>query len=187
MGIRLHCRCKSSGGYGQSGNTWRRGQHSEHTSSKGLALEPRWNNDVWHTTLPTVLPVPKCRYSGKIKSCCIDSRQTADGLMLTDDDCDRGQRWPRCHPLADAADQMNTTTTVSKRTYSPSPSSGEVNKHSAKFNRSNPRTFASVAASPSARAVPPRQPQPHNPKLILIRSAEGSRCFIHPEKVARAI
>ena len=104
--------------------------------------------------------------------------------MLTDDGCD---------PLAAAVTHMDATTTVSKRTRSPSPSSGEIHEHSAKSSKCNARTFASVAASPpspNARAVPPRQPQPlhlHSSKIIIFRSAEGNRCFIYPGKVTRAI
>ena len=102
----------------------------------------------------------------------------ADGLMPTEDGCNVSAA-----VTAHAADLMDTTITVSKQTCSPSSSSGEVKEHKAKSSKTNSCSFASTAG----RAVPPHQPeslQTYNPKFIIIRSAEGSRCFIHPDKVA---
>ena len=130
----------------------------------------------------------KCRIYCSIESRRIDSRRTANGLMLTDDDCD-----PPAAAATHAAANMDATTTVFKWTRSPSPSSGEVHEYSAKFSKCNAHSFTSVAVlplSPNARTVPPCQPQPLQPlssKFIIFCSAEGNRCFVNHGKVTRAI
>ena len=133
------------------------------------------------------LPVSKCKYSCSIESRRINSWRTADALMQTE----TMTMAVICRQLL--PDGYHHHHCLQANPPSIFSSSGDVNEHTGKSSANNPRSFASVAVfahSLNARAVPPRQPellQPHNPKHILIQSAERSRCYIHPEKVARAI
>ncbi|KAG0720021.1 hypothetical protein GWK47_007025 [Chionoecetes opilio] len=91
-----------------------------------------------------------------------------------------------------AAVDMDTTSTVPKRSRSPSPPSGETHLPDKACKLA--RSFASITASPPRDAIPtasaasesacslPSQPN----RLIIVRSAEGLRSFINPGKVSRA-
>ncbi|KAG0710335.1 hypothetical protein GWK47_023033 [Chionoecetes opilio] len=93
-----------------------------------------------------------------------------------------------------AAVDMDTTSTVPKRSRSPSPPSGET--HLPDKSCKLARSFASItASSPPRDAITttsaasesacslPSQPN----RLIIVRSAEGLRSFINPGKVSRAV
>lgn len=95
---------------------------------------------------------------------------------------------------------MDTSSAIPKRSRSCSPAHGGSLSPASKTTKAVHSTYASVLTSPPP-PVPPRSPthaQPllhdappsvpsAHPRIIIMRSVEGSRCFIHPGKVATAL
>ncbi|MPC33306.1 hypothetical protein E2C01_026650 [Portunus trituberculatus] len=83
---------------------------------------------------------------------------------------------------------MDASTTITKCIRTPSP--GKINKSTKTDIDCATCSYASVAASfppcTAESAGPPHPPTTHK-QVVLIRSLDSSRCFIHPTKVSRAV
>ncbi|MPC74075.1 hypothetical protein E2C01_068420 [Portunus trituberculatus] len=88
-------------------------------------------------------------------------------------------------------DHMDDSTMIIKRTKTPSPGKTNESVKSIKPAKDYAtRSYACVTASTpprTAESAGPPHPPPTRKQVVRIRSLDGSRCFIHPVKVSRAV
>ncbi|MPC75754.1 hypothetical protein E2C01_070148 [Portunus trituberculatus] len=98
---------------------------------------------------------------------------------------------PACTGSTSPGDHMDDSTMVIKRTRTPSPGKTHKSVKSTKPTMDcATHSYACVTASTPLRTAESAglpHPPPTCKQVILIRFLDGSRCFIHPAKVFRAV